>query len=93
METFSMIQLQDALFVCMKSTLQRDVYKLIDIYVQHTHTENICDLDPSYFEMKRGMYTSTQDMYKDMIHIIYDLGYGDHHTELMPYIDYYLAFY
>jgi hypothetical protein len=88
-----MAHLQDALSVCIKSSLQRDVYILIDFYVQHTHTENNCDLDPSHFEMKQGIYSCTQDMYKDMIRIIYDLGYGDHHMELMPYIDDYLAFY
>ena len=88
-----MNEIQEALTDCIKITLQRDVYRLLNLYIEHTFSENISDLDPAYFEMKPGIYPSTHEMYLDMIRIIYDAGYGEHHMDIMPYIDDYLAFY
>ena len=86
---FDMSSLQYAIKESVILLLKKDMIKIINIFDKDCNYE----IDPTEFCMKRGLYLDSQSMYKDILKIIYEEGYGGEHLELMPYIDDYLSYY
>lgn len=86
---FDMSALQSSINESVFLILKKDIIKILNIFGYDCNYE----LDPAEFCMKRGMYLDSQCMYKDILKIIYDEGYGDEHLDLMPYIDDFLSYY
>lgn len=87
--TFDMSSLQYAINESTFLILKKDMIKILNIF------DNECnyEIDPTEFCMKKGLYLDSQCMYKDILKIIYEAGYGGEHLELMPYIDEFLSYY
>ena len=84
--TLNMNSIEQSLYACI---LKQDLINIIKIFEMDCNYE----LAPSMFDMKRGMYRDSQSMYIDIAGLISELGYGDEHLEMIPYIDDYLMFY
>lgn len=84
--TFNMNSIEKSLYACI---LKQDLIKIIKIFEMDCNY----DLSPCMFGMKRGMYSDSHSMYMDIASVISELGYGDEHLEMIPYIDDYLTFY
>lgn len=82
----NMNSIEQSLYACI---LKQDLIKIIKIFEMDCNY----DLSPSMFDMKRGMYSDSHTMYIDIAGFISELGYGDEHLEMIPYIDDYLMFY
>ena len=87
--SFDMSSLQASINESVYLLLKKDVLQIINIFNYDCNYE----LDPTEFCMKRGIYIDSQCMYKDILKIIYNEGYGADHLDLMPYIDDFLSFY
>jgi hypothetical protein len=81
-----MSSLDAALF---QATLACDVAYIIKLF----QAECNCDMDPSRFVLSRGFYTTSVDMYRNILIIVNGLGIGAEILEMMPYIDDYLEYY
>ncbi len=68
------------------SYLMHDMKIIISVFVSECN----CEIDPSTLKMRPGVYKHSQNMYRDILNCITELGYGDELLELMPYIDDYL---
>jgi hypothetical protein len=86
MTSLNMSSLDAAL---VQATLACDVAYIVELF----QAECNCDMDPSRFVLSRGLYTTSVDMYRDILIIVNGLGIGAEILEMMPYIDDYLEYY
>lgn len=86
MASLSMSSLDKAL---VHATLARDVMYIVELF----KTECNCDLDPAMFMLAPGYYSTSVDMYGDVVRIVSEMGMGSEILEMMPYIDDYLEYY
>jgi len=86
MASLSMSSLEKAL---VHATLERDVMYVVELFKNECN----CDIDPSRFMLVPGYYSTSVDMYCDILKIVNDIGMGYEILEMMPYIDDYLEYY
>jgi hypothetical protein len=68
------------------NALMHDMRVIISTYERECNDE----VDPSVFKLRPGVYKFSQNMYRDIVNCIGEIGYGDELLELMPYIDDYI---